>query len=91
MQGVVEGKLRSSEEVHPVILVVVTKASKVKLQALVSMFSLFIRLRMKGSAQIEFDVEGLHEICPIFGRELWALIRYNIVWKSMKSEDIGQE
>ena len=87
---VVVGKLSKREEHIPVILSFPNKDTQVLLKLLVNAFSLPISLRVIGCGRCSFNpkqsVQLLHEL----SNELWASIRYDLAWETVKLPDIVQ-
>lgn len=75
MNSVVMGEFSKQEPIAPVGLSVVNEDLEILLNFLVNLFSLTIRLRMKGSRGIQSDVKEAIELFHEFGDKLRATIR----------------
>jgi hypothetical protein len=84
----VESKLSSGQVRCPVILPFITKQTKVLFNFLIFVFYLAITLKMTGSSETGFDIKVLVEGSYKTSSKLWATIREEFFWNSMKAEYI---
>ncbi|KAG6874105.1 hypothetical protein C0993_000827, partial [Termitomyces sp. T159_Od127] len=91
MGGVVLGELCQGQFHAPVVLQVVNIEAEVLLQGLVHLFSLAINFQVVDNGEVSLYLEGLTQRLPEPGHEKKAVIKYNVIWKSMLGEDMFKE
>jgi hypothetical protein len=84
----VEGKFYGREIFGPVFLMFVTEESKILLHFLVLALNFAISFRVIGSSEASFDTKTFVESTHESGCKLWAIIREDFLWDSVKMEDI---
>jgi hypothetical protein len=72
----------------PVTLLFITKQAKVLFDFLVLAFHFAVTLKMVGSSETGLNTKALVESSHKTGSKLWAVIREDLLWNSVKAEYI---
>jgi hypothetical protein len=84
----VESKLSGKQVRCPVVLPFITKQAEVLFDFLILVFHFAVTLRMVGSSETGLDTKVFVESSYETSSKLWATIREDLFWNSVKAEYI---